>query len=205
MKKALTSFKDIKDNSLTELTKEILLALTNNKDFKDPMPSLKDVDKSEKEYEEALVKAQSDGTSKEVEHKNVKKTELQKLLSNLAIYVNLHADGDLEKLKGSGFPLNKAPSAVGILPAPHGFNLSDGDANAIKIVIDTVPKANGYIVQYRESGADEYKSELFSKASGAVKNLNSVTKYEFRVAATSSESSKLNEYNFTQIKTRVVQ
>ncbi|NOQ31606.1 MAG: hypothetical protein GQ570_10840 [Helicobacteraceae bacterium] len=205
MRKALTSFKDVKDNSLTELAKEIILAMSNNDDFKNPTPSLKDVEKSEKEYENALIKAQSDGTSKEVEHKNVKKAELQKILSNLATFVNLHADGDLEKLKGSGFPLNKAPSAIGILPAPHSFELSDGDANSIKITIDTVAKANSYIVQYRKDGEQSWSSELFTKAAGAIKNLTSVTKYEFRVAATSSESSKNNEYNFTQVKTRVVQ
>ncbi|NOQ31629.1 MAG: hypothetical protein GQ570_10955 [Helicobacteraceae bacterium] len=205
MRKALTNFSTVKDNELAELTKEIILALTANADFKNPTPSLKDVQKAEKEYEDALIKAQSDGTSQEVEHKNVKKAELTKLLSNLATFVNLHADGDLEKLKGSGFPLNKAPSAVGILLAPKSFELSDGDANAIQVTIESVSKASGYIVQYRKDGEESWSSELFSKASGAIKNLTSVTKYEFRVAATSAESSKLNEYNFTQVKTRVVQ
>ena len=126
-------------------------------------------------------------------------------MSKLAIYVNLTADGNLVKLESSGFQLNKEPHTHGILEAPHAISLSSIHAGQVEIKIDKVANASGYLVMYKEISEETWSSALLSKTSGTIKNLKSVARYEFKVAATSSASNAANEYNYSQIANIVVQ
>ena len=130
---------------------------------------------------------------------------MQNLLSKLANYVNLIADGDVVKLDSSGFELNKEHHAIGMLEAPQTITLNSVHEGQVEIKIGKVEGAFSYLVLYRVVGEENWHNELLRKTNGTIKNLRSVAKYEFKVAATSSTSSMLNEYNYSQIVTIVVQ
>ncbi len=204
-RKVLTSFYAETDDSILVNAKTILSSMTDNPNFVTPVPTLADVAVVLEEYVNALVKARQTQSTQDVEIKNIDKARLQNLLSKLAIYVNLTADGNLVKLESSGFQLNKEPHTHGILEAPHAISLSSIHAGQVEIKIDKVANASGYLVMYKEISEETWSSALLSKTSGTIKNLKSVARYEFKVAATSSASNAANEYNYSQIANIVVQ
>ena len=204
-RKVLTGFYGETDDSILVNAKTILSSMTDNPNFVTPAPALADIAVSLEKYENALIKARQTQSAQDVEIKKVDKTELQNLLSKLAIYVNLTADGDFVKLESSGFQLNKEPHTHGILEAPHAISLSSIHAGQVEIKIDKVANASGYLVMYKEIGEEIWNNVLLSKTAGTIKNLKSVAKYEFKAAATSSASNAANEYNYSQIANVVVQ
>ena len=196
--------KDSDDFILVE-AKTVVSSMTDNEYFGLPIPPMVEVALGVETYENALIKARQTKSTQDMEAKRVAKLNLQNLLSRLANYVNLIADGDVAKLESSGFQLNKPRQAIGILDAPHAITLSSVRTGQVDIKIDKVENASGYLVMYREMGEDIWHNELLSKTTGTIKNLKSVARYEFKTAATSSASSSLNEYNYSQIISVLVQ
>ena len=204
-RKVLTNFQLMADDAILVNAKTILSAMTDNLNFENPVPPLAEFAFAVKTYENALVKARQTQSIQDVEAKKIAKLNLQNILSKLANYVNLEADGDIIKLDSSGFTLNKTPHKHGILEAPRAISLISIHASQVQIKIGKVENASGYLVMYREIGENAWHSELLSKTTGTIKNLKSIAKYEFKAAATSSTSSKLNEYNYSQIVSVLVQ
>ena len=204
-RKVLVGFTtDSNDYVLVE-AKTVVSSMTDNEYFGLPIPPMVEVALGVETYENALIKARQTKSIQDMEAKKVAKLNLQNLLSRLANYVNLIADGDVAKLESSGFQLNKPRQAIGILDAPHAITLSSVRTGQVDIKIDKVENASGYLVMYREMGEDIWHNELLSKTTGTIKNLRSVARYEFKTAATSSASSSLNEYNYSQIISVLVQ
>ena len=204
-RKVLVGFTtDSNDYVLVE-AKTVVSSMTDNEYFGLPIPPMVEVALGVETYENALIKARQTKSTQDMEAKKVAKLNLQNLLSRLANYVNLIADGDVAKLESSGFQLNKPRQAIGILDAPHAITLSSVRTGQVDIKIDKVENASGYLVMYREMGEDIWHNELLSKTTGTIKNLKSVARYEFKTAATSSASSSLNEYNYSQIISVLVQ
>lgn len=204
-RKVLIDFSKTTDDTLLIDAKTVITSMTNNPNFENPTPSVAEISLICDAYDSALVTAKHTKSKQDVEAKNDAKMALQNALSKMATYVNMVADSDVVKLNSSGFELNKLPQKHGILPAPHAITLASLSPNHVELKIDKVENADGYLVLYRKTGEEVWQSELLSKISGTIKGLASVTKYEFKVAATSSASSELNEYNYTQIVTIVVQ
>ena len=204
-RKVLTNFQLMTNDAILVNAKTILSSMTDNLNFETPLPPLTEVALVVQTYENALIKAKQTHSIQDVEAKKIAKLNLQNILSKLANYVNLAADGDIIKLESSGFTPNKTPHTHGVLEAPRAISLISVHASQVQIKIDKVENASGYLVMYREIGEEAWSSELLSKTTGTIKNLKSITKYEFKAAATSSTSSKLNEYNYSQIVSVLVQ
>ena len=204
-RKVLIGFTTDSDDFILVEAKTVVSSMTNNSFFELPVPPMVEVALGVETYENALIKARQTKSIQDMEAKKVAKLNLQNLLSRLANYVNLIADGDVAKLESSGFQLNKPRQYIGILDAPHAITLSSVRTGQVDIKIDKVENASGYLVMFREIGEDIWHSELLSKTTGTIKNLKSVARYEFKTAATSSASSSLNEYNYSQIISVLVQ
>ncbi|NOQ31326.1 MAG: hypothetical protein GQ570_09405 [Helicobacteraceae bacterium] len=98
------------------VTLGITEAMKNNENFKNPIPSLKSIEKATQNYTDSLKVVLDNPTKLDVLTKNKNSKELRSLLTKLAKYVNLVADGDLYKLKSSGFKIAKKPSTIGVSP-----------------------------------------------------------------------------------------
>jgi hypothetical protein len=203
-RKVLTTFQ-LTEEMLLVQAKTVIYSMTNNPNFENPMPSTTELDALCLAYDNALIKAKQTKSFQDVEAKNISKSTLQNALTVMANYVNLMANGDVAKLESSGFELNKIAQKHGILDAPHAIHLSSNLEGQVDIRIDKVENAGGYLISYKASDEEIWQNILFSKTSGTVKDLKSVAKYEFKVAATSSAANKLHEYNYTQIASVVVQ
>lgn len=200
--KAITCFKDVKDNDLNEKTTTILTKMTNNPDFKNPVPKLTVVQAALQAYLDALAKCPQ-GTKQDIAIKNNKKALLESELSHLGNYVNSIAEGNLVILDGSGFPISKPHAPIGLLTAPEYLILSPGP-NPGEVIMDIaiVPKARGYVGLYASYPPPEdntqWHSILFTKSKGTVSGLKSGQRYAFKAAAVSTESSSTGKYNFTK-------
>jgi hypothetical protein len=100
--------------------------LTDNPNFPTPAPTLKTVTTALTAFIDAVAAAVNGGRV-ETAAKKARRAELVSLMRQLAAYVTLTADGDLEKLLSSGFPYQKPDrTRVGILPAPTAPTLRFG-------------------------------------------------------------------------------
>ncbi|MFZ4592301.1 MAG: hypothetical protein ACOYN6_14970 [Ignavibacteria bacterium] len=211
--KAIIDFSKVKDNDLTEVAQVIWTKLTGNPDFTTPIPPLSSLKSAIDDYSGALITSK-DGTKQDTAIKNANRAALLEILTDLGNYVNMTADGDLVRLEGSGYPLTKVPSPIGILEQPATFKVLDGiDPGSVKIENSVVAKATGYIVlfyQIKDGVApplndSEWQKCLFSKTTGLITGLKSGCKYMFKSAATSPEANKITLYNFTEPIERFVQ
>ncbi|MEI6056338.1 MAG: hypothetical protein WCR55_09810 [Lentisphaerota bacterium] len=207
--KAIVNFTSYKDLELGSVTTHIITGMTSNAYFPTPTVPIKTVQTALTSYLDALGKC-GNGSKVDTDNKNTKRAELEELLSTLGTYVNTVAKCDKTKLDSTEFPLTKVPEAVGVLPAPSYIHASDGEGRgSINIEVSKVEKASGYIILYCESPADEdnakWQPKLSSKTKCTISGLKSVTKYSFKGAAYSTESNKMDEYNFTDPVERVTQ
>ncbi len=113
----------------------IIAAMTGNKYYPTPSPTLEAVTAAWNDYSTALANAaDGGGTLKAI--KNAKRAALVSLIRALALYVQGACNGDLAILKSSGFP-NQKPQhePIGILPAPANLTPAlgarSGDLDAI--------------------------------------------------------------------------
>lgn len=208
--KAKISFKAVKDAELTELCQHIVDEMTLGVAFfPTPVPALATVQAAIDDYENKLTDA-IDGSKAEKTAKKLARKVLEGLMNDLGNYVNFTAGDDLNILTKSAFPLSKVPGPVGVLPPPASFKITFGDnPGEMKFSMSTVPKASGYLVIYTQepAPADEklWQAQPSSQRSGMITGLESNKKYTFKAAATSPESNKSGNYNYTEPVSKLVQ
>jgi hypothetical protein len=106
------------DDQLIGDVQSAINGLTNNPNFATPAPTLAAVTTALGAFTTALADAVNGGRQLTVA-KNAKRAELVSLMRQLASYVTVTSNGDLEKLLSSGFPYQKPTrTPVGVLPAP---------------------------------------------------------------------------------------
>lgn len=114
------------DNQLVGDVQGAIDGLTGNAHFPTPAPTLASVSTALAAFTAALAQAVNGGKEMTVA-KNARRAELASLMRQLASYVTLTSDGDMEKLLSSGFPYQKpVQTPVGILPAPVAPTLNLG-------------------------------------------------------------------------------
>ena len=207
--KAIISYEKYKDLEIADIATHIILSMTNNPAFPAPPVPIKNIQTALTAYNEALKKSY-EGSKADTATKNLKRKEMQAFLSTLGNYVNTVADGDTVMLDNSGFPISKNPEAVGVLPAPAYLHITDsGVKGQLTVNVAHVDKATAYVVLYCEAPALEditkWQAKLLTKSSGTISGLKSTTRYVFMAAASSSASSKLDQYQFTAPVERVTQ
>ncbi|MGB4776143.1 MAG: hypothetical protein WBP45_13270 [Daejeonella sp.] len=132
------------DNDLDNLAQTAFDALENNADFTFEAGVLPDLQTSINDYRFKLNQSKN-GSSADKAAKNEAKEVLADQLKEVAIQVNLQADGDALKLMSSGFRLAKTGAPVGILPKPTGFSVKSGkNSGELMLSVDANKNATMY-------------------------------------------------------------
>lgn len=124
--KALNGFKRMSDEHFSTLASTIYNAMDSNPYFDAPSPELEDVKTAMDAYDEKLAMARRKGSPYDTAVKNEARQELEKILAELAFYVNKVAEGNLPKLLSSGFQVSSDPRTQHIPVRVEGVKLSDG-------------------------------------------------------------------------------
>jgi hypothetical protein len=106
------------DAPFTDKVSTIIEWMTNNTKYPTPLPTLAAVTTAFNAYKTATADA-AQGGKENIAARNARRAELVSLLRQLANYVSSTANGDMEVLLSSGFPVqrpNRTP--IGPLPAP---------------------------------------------------------------------------------------
>ena len=104
--------------SFTDKVTAILQWMTANPSYPNPLPALGTVQTAFDTYKVATADA-AQGGKQNTAVRNARRQELTGLLRQLASYVSATANGNMEVLISSGFPVQKAiRTPVGVLPAP---------------------------------------------------------------------------------------
>jgi hypothetical protein len=112
--------------SFTDKVTTILQWMTGNANYPTPSPTLTVVQTAFNAYKVATADA-SQGGVENTAIRDARRAELVSLLRQLANYVGATANGDLEKLMSSGFPVQKSTrTPIGPLPAPQAPFLRQG-------------------------------------------------------------------------------
>jgi hypothetical protein len=142
------------DYDLIGFVRNVIALMTSNTQYPSPSPALATLTASVNSFE-TLVQEAVDGGKLAIANRNAARAELLSLMRQLAAYVQGNCKEDLALLLSSGFAAVRAPSPVGILPAPLNPRLSltrksgellfrfDRVTNAKNYTVQTAPSANG--------------------------------------------------------------
>ena len=138
------SFSSYSDANLETKAQLILVSMTGNAAFTDPIPTLADLEVAVTKYSNDLVAAASLGRTN-VANKNASRQQLENLLSQLGMYVMYIANGDEAILTSSGYSVTKAPEPR-YISNPGNVSLSNGiTAGQMISAVKTVKGAKGYL------------------------------------------------------------
>ena len=142
------------DTDLIAFVRNVITLMTNNTQYPNPTPSLPALTTSVDAFETTVHDA-LDGGKIAIATRNAARVELLAQVRQLAAYVQANCNADLLALLGSGFDPVRAPSPVGVLPAPQNPRLSltersgellfrfDRVGNAVNYSVQTAPAATG--------------------------------------------------------------
>ena len=133
---------------------EIIIGMTGNpyfpEPFPSPVPSVAETSAAFAAYVQLAHEVASRDLRK-IGERDAAQDYLQGLLKRLRLYVELVADGDLNKLKSSGFPLRQiavSNHSTAPLPAPGELSVKRGDTSgSIEINFTRLQGAHSYQVQ----------------------------------------------------------
>jgi hypothetical protein len=130
--------------SFTNRVAALLEWMTDNENYPTPTPTLKTVDTAFSAYKVATAEAVQGGKEKTAA-RDARRAELVSLLRQLANYVSATANGDLETLISSGFPIQKTGrTPIGPLPAPDAPKVSQGPLSGTLRAVVLVKGAYAY-------------------------------------------------------------
>jgi hypothetical protein len=130
--------------SFTNRVAALLEWMTDNENYPAPTPALKTVDTAFSAYKVATAEAVQGGKEKTAA-RDARRAELVSLLRQLANYVSATANGDLETLISSGFPIQKTGrTPIGPLPAPDAPKVSQGPLSGTLRAVVLVKGAYAY-------------------------------------------------------------
>ena len=132
----------------TEKVATVLEWMTNNTKYPTPAPALNVIQTAFDAYKVATADA-SQGGKENTAIRDARRAELVSLLRQLGNYVSATANGDLETLISSGFPVQKTGrTPIGPLPAPDAPSVSQGpNTGTLRAVIS--PVNGGYAYNWR--------------------------------------------------------
>jgi hypothetical protein len=207
--KVQTYYAKIEEAKLGDFALNVHDKLQGNPAFAKPNPTLAELKAALTAYVTARTLALEQKSPLNTERKNAAKEILTALLSRLAIYVNLTANGDVAALLSSGFTLYATRSAVGVLPAPHDVRIGDGfDKGSLRLTFAKVDRANGYLIAYTDDPAlplAQWQKKLTTRTHEEVTGLTRGREYHFKVAATSAAADQTETYVFSEPISRVSQ
>jgi hypothetical protein len=152
------------DTDLIAFTKNVITLMTGNAQYPTPSPALMVIATAVNSLETAVHDA-LDGGKIAIATRNAARAEMLSLLRQLASYVTGNCDADLVLLLSSGFEPVKAPSPVGVLPAPENLRLNlTGISGELHLRFDRVANASNYTVQSAENPDGPWTDQGLSTA-----------------------------------------
>ena len=135
------------DAKLLVASLRIILAMTGNPAYPAPDPKLADLTAARNAYIAAVTTAKDSRIAVVV--RKQQRVVFERMLRNLALYVQVASNGDLPTLLGSGFTARQVRQPVGMLPAPANLRLRRGAASGQLIArCNRVPQAGAYGWRY---------------------------------------------------------
>lgn len=126
VKAAIGFLNEVSDDRLIGDVQNAITGLTDNPNFPSPKPTLAALTTALGAFTTALAEAVNGGRVL-VAAKNARRAELVSLMRQLASYITVTSDGDMEVLLSSGFPHQKpVRTRVGELPTPSAPTLRRG-------------------------------------------------------------------------------
>jgi hypothetical protein len=147
------------DTGLIAFVRNVIALMTNNPQYPTPTPTLAAVTTSVNGFETAVHDA-LDGGKIAIASRNAARVELLSLMRQLAAYVQGNCNADLLALLSSGFEAVRAPSPVGVLPAPQNPRLGlTGKSGELLFRFDRVNNAANYSVQTAPDAEGPWEDE----------------------------------------------
>lgn len=123
--KVSLGFTKLSDPQLIVFCDHVIDCMTGNADYPTPSPTLSSLQISLTAFQGAAAAAKGGGVILTAQ-KNAARTTLIDKVRTLAFYVQQECASDLATLLSSGYEATKAPTPVGVLPAPEGVTLNHG-------------------------------------------------------------------------------
>jgi Fibronectin type III domain len=135
------------DTDLIAFARNVITLMTDNAQYPAPSPTLKVLGTTVDALETAVHDALGGGKIA-IATRNAARAEMLSLLRQEAAYVTGNCNADLVLLLSSGFAPVKAPSPVGLLPAPENLRFSlTGISGELHLRFNRVHNAANYSVQ----------------------------------------------------------
>lgn len=125
--KVNSGFTRFSDERLVVLTQTVLEAMERNSNFINPEPDLEKVGYALESYVEKLAKARRRGSPYDTAIKNEARVELERILAELAFYVNKVSQNNLPVLLSSGFEVSRYRNSVLLPDIVRNLLLVDGN------------------------------------------------------------------------------
>lgn len=169
--KALSGFKRLSDEHFSTLASTVYNAMESNTYFAMPSPELEDVKDVIDEFNEKLSLARRKGSPYDTAVKNEARHELEKVLAELAFYVNKVAEGNLPVLLSSGFQVSGDSRMQYVPLRVEGVKLSDGRQSG-QLVLRFDIQENIRLYEYcyafeRDEDLEHIWSEVFKTSSSS--------------------------------------
>ena len=156
------------DTDLIAFVRNVITLMTNNAQYPTPTPSLAALTTSVNAFETTVHDALGGGKII-IATRNAARVELLALMRQLAAYVQASCNADLLALISSGFDAVRAPSPVGVLPAPQNPRLGlTGKSGELMLRFDRVTNASNYSVQTAPEATGPWADEDISTATRVV-------------------------------------
>lgn len=145
------------DTNLISFVRNVVKLMTKNPQYPTPKPTLATVTVSVNGFEQK-VNAALDGGKIAISARNAARVELLSLMRQLAAYVQGNCNSNLTALLTSGFDAVRAPSRVGVLPAPLNPSLGlTRRTQELLFKFRRVKNAVNYTVQIADSANGPWK------------------------------------------------
>jgi hypothetical protein len=179
------SFSKFRDDELITKSRHIETSMTGNTRFPDATERVARLKTANDEYETALIDAKEGGKMK-VSLKDQKRKALEKVLKELALYVQLNCKDDVPTLLSSGFDARSDGESPVDPGAPENFTVEAGrSSGSIIASCDPFKRAKMYIFEYALASVNGDEPEwkvLFGKRKKVITGLTPGKEYMFRSA-----------------------
>jgi len=176
------------DDGFLGTSKYVLASLLASSSFPNPIPPLADLSKAIDAFSDAIVGARG-GSHADVAIKNARREDLEAVYVQLGMFVMYIANGDVELLKQSGFPVSKDREPV-YISNPGNVTLINGVTSGdLDTSIAAVKGGKLYLYQITDSEPNEntvWDTRTCTRCKYTFKGLIPGKKYWVRVAATAS-------------------
>lgn len=167
---------------------QIVASITNNSTFQTPHPPLAQITATIEAVQTIMVAVQSlrQAARAKTAEQNELEATLNKLMSQLAAYIESITGGDEKLILQSGFSV-RAAAAAGDIDAPTGLSATEGDHDGeIDLHWDRVSRARSYVIERSADPPTDSSwthEKVVTGSSATISGLTRGTKYWFRVAA----------------------